>query len=79
MEVIYEDNSIIVVNKPQNVPSQEDATKDKDMLTMVKEYVKENGDEHRTDFETGKVYTSPYFLKKHLNFMQSKKSTNQSE
>lgn len=64
MEVIYEDNSIIVVNKPQNVPSQEDATKDKDMLTMVKEYVKEKynkpgnvfiGLVHRLDRPTGGV------------------------
>ena len=64
MEVIYEDNSIIVVSKPQNVPSQEDASNDKDMLTMVKEYVKEKynkpgnvfiGLVHRLDRPTGGV------------------------
>lgn len=41
MKVLYEDNHIIVVIKPVNVPSQEDKTGDKDMLTTVKEYIKE--------------------------------------
>lgn len=41
MNVIYEDNHIIAVEKPVNVPSQADNTGDKDMLTMVKEYLKE--------------------------------------
>ena len=41
MEILYEDNHIIVVNKPQGVPSQPDESGDKDMLTMVKEYIKE--------------------------------------
>lgn len=41
MEVLYEDNHIIVVVKEPNIPSQADKTGDKDMLTMVKEYVKE--------------------------------------
>ena len=41
MRVLYEDNHIIVVIKPVNVPSQEDKTGDRDMLTMIKEYVKE--------------------------------------
>ena len=41
MRVLYEDNHIIVVIKPVNVPSQEDKTADRDMLTMIKEYVKE--------------------------------------
>ena len=36
MEVLYEDNHIVVVNKPQGVPSQADESGDKDMLTMVK-------------------------------------------
>ena len=40
MEVLYEDNHIIVVVKPQNVPSQSDKTGDLDLLTMVKEYVR---------------------------------------
>ena len=39
LEILYEDNHIIVVNKPQNIPTQSDASGDKDMLTMVKEYI----------------------------------------
>ena len=41
LEVLYEDNHIIVVNKKANVLSQSDNTKDIDMLTLVKEYIKE--------------------------------------
>ena len=41
LKVIYEDNHIIVVEKIPNVPSQSDKTGDIDMLTMVKQYVKE--------------------------------------
>lgn len=41
MKILYEDNHLIVVIKPENVLSQADNTKDKDMLTIVKEYIKE--------------------------------------
>ena len=41
LKVIYEDNHIIVVEKIPNVPSQSDKTGDIDMLTMVKQYIKE--------------------------------------
>ena len=41
MNIIYEDNHIIVVEKPVNVPSQADNTGDKDMLTLIKDYIKE--------------------------------------
>jgi len=41
MKVIYEDNQIIVVEKEPNIPSQSDKTGDKDMLAMVKDYIKE--------------------------------------
>lgn len=41
MKVIYEDNQIIVVEKEPNIPSQKDKTGDIDMLTMVKQYIKE--------------------------------------
>jgi len=41
LNVIYEDNHIIVVEKPVNVPSQGDKTGDIDMLTLVKQYIKE--------------------------------------
>ena len=41
LNVLYEDNHIIVVEKKPNILSQSDITGDKDLLTMVKEYVKE--------------------------------------
>lgn len=62
--VLYEDNHVVVVVKPHNVPSQEDESGDKDMLSMVKEYVKEKynkeGDAfiglvHRLDRPTGGI------------------------
>lgn len=64
LDVIYEDNQIVVVIKPQNVPSQADITGDLDMLSMVKQYVKEKynkegeafvGLVHRLDRPTGGV------------------------
>ena len=62
IDILYEDNHIIVVNKPQNIPTQSDASGDTDMLTMVKEYIKEKynkpgnvyvGLVHRLDRPTG--------------------------
>ena len=41
INVIYEDNHIIVVEKQPNIPSQADKTEDIDMLTIIKEYIKE--------------------------------------
>ncbi len=41
LKVIYEDNHIIVVEKPVNIPSQGDKTGDVDMLTIIKTYLKE--------------------------------------
>ena len=41
LKVIFEDNHIIVVEKKPNVPSQADKTEDIDMLTIVKQYIKE--------------------------------------
>lgn len=41
LEILFEDNHIIVVVKPANIPSQEDKTGDKDMLTLIKEYIKD--------------------------------------
>lgn len=41
VNVIYEDNHIIVVEKPRNILVQADNTKDIDLLTMVKQYLKE--------------------------------------
>mgnify|MGYP005801084035 CR=1 FL=1 len=41
LKVIYEDNHIIVVEKPVNIPSQGDKTGDVDMLSIIKDYIKE--------------------------------------
>ena len=41
LKVIYEDNHIIVVEKKPNIPSQADKTGDIDMLTIIKQYIKE--------------------------------------
>ena len=40
LNVLYEDNHIIVVEKFVNIPSQADKTEDLDMLSIVKEYIK---------------------------------------
>ncbi len=62
--ILHEDNHIIVVLKPQNVPSCEDESKDKDMLTIIKDYIRETynkqgnvylGLVHRLDRPTGGV------------------------
>ena len=64
LTVLYEDNQIVVVIKPQNVPTQSDDSKDPDMLSKVKAYVKEKynkegeafvGLVHRLDRPTGGV------------------------
>ena len=41
MKILYEDNHIIVVVKPVNVPVQADETGDPDLLSAVKAYIKE--------------------------------------
>lgn len=41
LNVLYEDNHIIVVVKPSNILSQSDITGDNDMLTIIKNYLKE--------------------------------------
>lgn len=41
INILYEDNHIIVVVKQANVPVQEDSSKDLDLLTMIKQYLKE--------------------------------------
>ena len=41
MKVLYEDNHLIVAVKPPMVPSQADSSGDPDMLSIVKEYVRE--------------------------------------
>lgn len=41
INVIYEDNHLLVVEKPIDIPVQEDSSKDIDMITILKEYRKE--------------------------------------
>ena len=41
INILYEDNHIIVVEKKINIPVQEDESKDKDLLSIIKEYIKE--------------------------------------
>ena len=41
IKILYEDNHIIVVEKPVNILVQADITKDVDMLTLIKKYLKE--------------------------------------
>ena len=64
LKVLYEDNHIIVVEKPVNIPSQGDKTGDIDMITIIKEYLKEKYDKpgnvyvgliHRLDRPVGGV------------------------
>lgn len=38
INVIYEDNHLLVVEKPVNIPVQEDISKDIDMITLLKDY-----------------------------------------
>ena len=41
LNILYEDNHIIIVEKPYNVPTQEDSSKDLDMINIIKSYLKE--------------------------------------
>ena len=41
IRVLYEDNHLLVVEKPPNVPVQADASGDEDLLTACKGYIKE--------------------------------------
>ena len=40
IEILFEDNHLLVINKPRNVLSQEDHTGDPDVLTLCKAYLK---------------------------------------
>ncbi len=64
LNILHEDNHIIVVLKPQNIPCCEDESKDLDLLTAIKGYIKEKynkpgnvylGLVHRLDRPTGGV------------------------
>ena len=41
MNVLYEDNHLLAVEKPENIPVQADASGDEDLLTAAKAYIKE--------------------------------------
>lgn len=41
INILYEDNHLLVVVKPQNIPVCPDSSKDKDLLSILKEYLKE--------------------------------------
>lgn len=65
ISVIYEDNHLLVVEKPINIPSQPDSSGDKDLLTLLKEYIKVKYDKpgnvylglvHRLDRPVGGGY-----------------------
>ena len=64
VEILFEDNHLLVVVKPQNMPAQEDSSKDPDLLNVLKGYIKEKynkpgeaflGLVHRLDRPTGGV------------------------
>lgn len=44
INILYEDNHLLVVIKPPNISTCEDISKDKDLLTILKEYIKEKYD-----------------------------------
>lgn len=52
IKVLYEDNHLLIVEKPVNIPVQQDRTNDPDLLTMLKQYIKEKYD------KKGNVYLS---------------------
>jgi len=41
INIIYEDNHLLVIEKPINIPVCEDESKDIDLLTILKQYIKE--------------------------------------
>lgn len=62
--ILHEDNHVLVVLKPQNMPCCEDSSKDKDLLTLLKEMIKERDNKpgnvylglvHRLDRPTGGI------------------------
>ena len=78
MKVLYEDNHIIVVEKEPNIPSQADKTGDIDMLSWVKQYVKEKynkpgevyiGLVHRLDRPVGGIMVFARTPRQHLGLV----------
>ncbi|MFD2639948.1 RluA family pseudouridine synthase [Piscibacillus salipiscarius] len=50
INILYEDNHLLFVEKPVNVPVQADQSKDRDLLTILKDFIKER------DQKPGNVY-----------------------
>lgn len=50
INIIYEDNHLLVVEKPINIPVQEDSSKDLDFLSLLKGFIK------KRDNKPGNVY-----------------------
>lgn len=50
IKIIYEDNHLLVVEKPINIPVQEDSSKDLDFLTLLKDFIK------KRDNKSGNVF-----------------------
>ena len=63
MDILFEDNHIIVVNKPQGVASQPDETGDKDLYTQIKEYLVEK---YNTEIHIEKDIDKAYSLAKSI-------------
>lgn len=68
LNILFEDKHIIVVEKPPKVPSQADPSGDPDMLTLVREYLKETNPSvkkpyveivHRLDRPVGGIMVFP--------------------
>ena len=64
INILYEDNHILVVEKPINMPTCLDSSNDLDLLTKLKEYIKNKYDKkgnvylglvHRLDRPVGGV------------------------
>ena len=54
VKILYEDNHILVAYKPSGVLSQADGSDKEDMLTILKNYIKEKYN------KPGNVYLGPY-------------------
>ncbi|MFV0479370.1 MAG: RluA family pseudouridine synthase [Anaerorhabdus sp.] len=64
ISILYEDNHLLIVQKPVNIPVQEDSSKDPDLLSLLKEDLKKRYDKpgnvylglvHRLDRPVGGV------------------------
>ena len=74
LKVYYEDNHLLVVEKPENMPTCEDESKDYDLLSLCKDYLKEKynkpgnvflGLVHRLDRPVGGIMVRLKTLESH--------------